>query len=113
MTLDDFRNREDPIQYSIIRDESACIKLLVAWPNTEVKYAPTGEEKTWVQHWRACEYDAAQWFENAGVSLLIARRCADVLINNRLIYPDGSVNEVVLGVHRAFLAKAAGGRKKK
>lgn len=97
-----FRDKESAAQIAVLAVEDGfeidAMRVLSAWPNTP---------HVWIQPKEPCPeaYSAEAWSwlvsgwsidinavaEAAGVSFNVARKKIDVLVGNRIIYPDGSM----------------------
>lgn len=109
--LDSIRGEENPAQYSILQGSDLRLRMFVAWQYLGVKFSPKGNERSLEELWASCVYDPACWYKAADVDDLYAPRHAEILKANRLIYPDGTINEVVKRIVMAIVAKEATRRK--
>lgn len=101
----------------ILGDEDAC-KVLVAWQKTDQLWrhprSPAPEathgrmEALWTWIVSGWEIDDAKVARLAGVPFSVTHAKLEMLIGNRLIYPDGSMSGAARKVLTVFMAKKLG-----
>lgn len=105
--LESIKSEENPAQYSILQGSDIRLRMFVAWQYVKVAFAPMGDEETIEKLWAACSYNPTSWYKAADADDLYAPRHAEILKANRLIYPDGTINEIVKRIVMAVVAKEA------
>lgn len=105
--LEEIKSEENPAQYSILQGSDTRLRMFIAWQYLKVEFSPVGDEETLEELWASCFYDHTNWYKAADADDLYAPRHADILKSNRLIYPDGTINDVVKRIVTAVVAKEA------
>lgn len=99
-----FKRNEKPEVVLLIADNPELTNIVVAWTNLEVKRAEKltelggeSESDLWRWLWENAEYSRATLIEKIGVSYseLGLEGKLKLLIGNRILYPDGTVNSFV------------------
>jgi hypothetical protein len=125
-----FRGVEDNQDAVVVIGDDDAMRVLVAWTHVDNDWYPPSTACPPLVHGKlaaAWDWIRAGWDLNerkisklAGVPTSVARAKLDVLIGNRLIYPDGSLSKGVRLALAAFTAQrlglkpsAATGEKKK
>jgi len=98
--LNDFKANEEADNIIAIIDNSELQNGMIAWKSVQIKYksASDCQEKDsvaqWNWMWRQIEYDANNFGVVAGVKAQDIGNLLSRLIGLRLIYPDGTVNNL-------------------
>lgn len=97
--LNCFKENEKPEVVLLVGDDEALTKIVLAWTNTAVRRADKlsplkadTEDEAWRWLWENTEYSQE---ELMGKSVIYDRRFEaklEVLIGNRVLYPDGTIN---------------------
>jgi hypothetical protein len=97
-----FKENERPEAVLRIVDEPELIKILIAWGHTQttVKTKLTrlrggSESDAWEWLWRNTEYSRLDLATRSGVPEYGLHNQLAVLIGNRAVYPDGTLNSFV------------------
>jgi mannosyltransferase OCH1-like enzyme len=103
-TLDRFKQNEKPEVVLILAENPELIGIVVAWTNLDVRHVNkvkryNGESETvaWDWLWKNTTYNMKILKESIGkpTSETVLEVKMRHLINNRVIYPDGTVNSYV------------------
>jgi len=99
-----FKQNERPEVVLLLANNPDMVKLVVAWINLDVRCTdeltePKGESESesWEWLWQNTEYSLSELKERTGISFsesALANKMKP-LIQNRVIYPDGTVNSFV------------------
>jgi uncharacterized protein YukJ len=117
-----FKNNEKPEVVLVIANDQVLIKIVVAWPNIEIKQidkltelSSDLEKDVWAWLWENCRFNLAELraiisipYSDAGL-----QKQLETLIANRIIYPDGTVNSFVQRYLRNEVAKLFESKAKK
>jgi hypothetical protein len=94
-----FKENERPEAVLRIADDPELTNIVIAWANTTVKTrkAPTrlrsdSEADIWEWLWSNAEYSRLDLIARAGVSEYTFDKRFAVLVGNRILYPDGTLN---------------------
>ncbi len=99
-----FKQNERPETVLLIADSPDLIKVVLAWTSLNITHSqkttePNGnsENEVWEWLWKNTDYSPAELLEKLGptFSRLGLERKMKLLIGNRIIYPDGTVNSFV------------------
>ena len=99
-----FKQNEKPEVVLIVAENPDLIKIVIAWTSLDVRctdsfsnYSGTHETEAWEWLWANTVYDVKKLKEIIGISLgnMVLENKLKRLINNRIIYPDGTVNSYV------------------
>jgi len=97
-----FKENERPEAVLRIADEPELIKIVIAWTNTATEIKPKltrlrsdSEGDTWKWLWENSEFSQQDLIARAGVFEHGLDKKLAVLIGNRVLYPDGTVNSFV------------------
>ncbi len=99
-----FKRNEKPEVVLLIADNPELTSIVVAWTNLEVKRVEKltepgreSESGLWRWLWENADYSRATLIEKIGVSYseLGLEGKMKLLIGNRILYPDGTVNSFV------------------
>ena len=120
--LDWFKHNEKPEAVLVIADNLELIKIIIAWPNLEVKPAENlselkgnSENEIWDWLWKNTRFTLAEIKAKTGVpySQSVLEQKMKPLIGNRVLYPDGTVNSFVQRYLRGEVAKLFEAKAKK
>lgn len=90
------KEAETPDAILLVADSIIAQKLIVAWKTVEMqKPDPQGKFSSLKDVWAATHFDQKQWYINAGLSPSENQRIGQSLIANGIVYPDGTVNDLV------------------
>ena len=99
-----FKQNEKPEIVLLIADEPECIKIIIAWTNTQVVPADNltelvnaSEKEIWEWLWENTIYYPDELKEKTGASFSEKglENKMKPLIGNHIIYPDGIINSYV------------------
>lgn len=97
-----FKAEERPEAVLVVADDDTLTKIVVAWPTIAVEgkaaagTPPSGaEHKWWEWLWKNARYSHIEMAERTGVQGESLERKMQILIGNRVLYPDGTVNSFV------------------
>jgi hypothetical protein len=105
-----FKQNEKPETVLIITDNPELIKIVMAWANLEVTRADRlpeligkSENEAWNCLWRYTKFNLTDLKIKSGVlfSESVLETKVRLLIGNRVLYPDGTVNSFVQRYLRA------------
>ena len=120
--LNRFKQNEKPETVLVIADNHELIKVIVAWSNLDVKPADkmtmlTGdsENEVWDWLWENTGFSLTELKAKTGVpySESVLKQKMKLLIGNRILYPDGTVNSFVQRYLRSEVAKLFEAKAKK
>ncbi len=109
-----FKQNEKPEAVLMIADNPELIKIIIAWPNLEVKPVDnltelTGESENivWDWLWKNTGFNLAEIKAKTGVLYPepILEQKMKPLIGNRILYPDGTINSFVQRYLRSEVAR--------
>jgi hypothetical protein len=100
MTLDEIleaaKSAETPDTILLVADSPLAQKLVVAWKTVDIQRTdPQLDFASLKDVWAATQFDPKQWYIHAGLSPSDNQRIGQSLIANGIVYPDGTVNELV------------------
>lgn len=97
-----FKSEEKPEAVLVVADDATLTKIVVAWPAADVNRktpsaTPSGdsEHEWWEWLWKNVHYSQAEIAERTGIRGESLERKMQILIGNRVLYPDGTVNSFV------------------
>jgi hypothetical protein len=99
-----FKQNEKPEVVLLLADEPERFKLVIAWTNVQTSVAndltelnDASENKTWEWLWENTIYSLSELKDKTGVSFspLVLENKMRLLIGNRIIYPDSTMNSYV------------------
>ena len=97
--LELFKNCEKAEVVLLVAKNYELIKMLVAWRHIRLKRKATmtplsgeSEQEIWDWLWDNVEYEENDMVLRSGAGEHSVKRRLPVLIGNRLIYPDGTIN---------------------
>jgi len=97
-----FKEREKPETVLLLEGDKQLIKIVVAWSNTETRQAKPlsalasdSERGVWQWLWENTEYSEEELCTNSSVPQYSLKSKLALLIGNRALYPDGTVNSFV------------------
>ena len=100
--LASFKENERPEAVLCVAEDPRLIKIVIAWSSTsphvsrKLTHLPSEcEGDVWQWLWRNTEYSSFSLATRAGVSQYPFQEMLAVLIGNRVLYPDGTVNSFV------------------
>ena len=95
---------------SLIVDNKPAQKLVSAWSILPVVWSPPRVEppvqslgELWFWLWRGRTIDYELWYASAGINELIGDREYEPLINQRILYPDGTISEAAAAYLRSMV----------
>jgi hypothetical protein len=94
---------------ALVAQDRTLLKLAAAWPQVKVvppPPPPPGEEIDWNQVWSQTRVDYEGWSQITRLSAIKVLTGFEVLVGNRLIMPDGTLNHLV----ETLLQKEAAGQ---
>lgn len=110
--IESFREVEDPAQAAPVVGDVDATKLLAAWayyppPDWEPVGKPPASPPSarWAWLWQSCAIDTDDLAEAAGISTHVVEAKLRVLLNSRLIYPDGTISKPARGLLHAYISK--------
>ena len=93
------KTNERPEAVLVVADDASLTRLVAAWPTVAVeRKAADGEPPTRTEHewwewlWKNTRYSQAEIAERTGIRGESLERRMQILIGNRVLYPDGTVN---------------------
>ncbi len=97
-----FKAEEKPEAVLVVADDAVLTKIVVAWPTAAVERktlsitpSTDSEHEWWQWLWKNTRYSQAEIAERTGVRGQTLERKMQILIGNRVLYPDGTVNSFV------------------
>ena len=97
-----FKENEKPEAVLLVADDPELVKVIVAWSNTVTKCAePTSplvedsEDYVWKWLWDNTLYSRAELLSRVALHEREFERKWRILVGNRVLYPDGTVNSFV------------------
>jgi len=97
-----FKENERPEALLRVAQDPDLMKIVIAWGSTSPRVRPKltqlrseCEGDVWEWLWRNTEYSSFSLATRAGVSRYLFEEKLAVLIGNRVLYPDGTVNSFV------------------
>ncbi len=97
-----FKENEPPEVVLFIADDPALMKIAVAWTTTTTSrtqrataLSDESENQTWRWLWTNTEYSRDELIQKSGISSYQLDSKLDLLIGNRILYPDGTINSFV------------------
>jgi len=105
--LDEIKSAEDPLQLTALRNNQSLQSLIVAWENMEltINVKKMAEMKTLKGLWLHCMFDYEELCMASGINWLEMPRLLELAKANRLIYPDGTINQQAKSYLRTIMAK--------
>ncbi len=100
--LQQLKRNESPEAVLSVADDPELMKIVVAWTSLDVR--PVGkltdspdesDRKVWEWLWANTEYSVDDLAEKSGLTARLVERKLRLLIGNRVLYPDGTVNSFV------------------
>jgi len=91
------KSHETPSQSTVLLNNKEACSMVSSWPSVDVyvdyntKINP--KQDMWTSIWEMTSYSLSEWAASSGVPLLYAGKVARIVIGNRLIYPDGTLNK--------------------
>ncbi len=100
--LDAFKANEKPECVLIVADNQDLIKIIVAWMNTDVwqvkkmsKPPDSSEVERWDWLWKYTHFSQQELIRKSAQSSYSIEGKLVLLIGNRILYPDGTINSFV------------------
>lgn len=97
-----FKSEENPEAVLVVADDPALTKIVVAWPTINVErkepsraLSAESEHESWQWLWKNVHYSQAEIAQRTGIRGETLERKMQILIGNRVLYPDGTVNSFV------------------
>ena len=100
--LSAFKEDEKPEVVLLVGDDEALVKIVLGWTNTAVRRAEKlsplktdSEDEVWRWLWKNIKYSREELMAK---SVVYDRRFdgkLELLIGNRVLYPDGTINSFV------------------
>jgi hypothetical protein len=111
--LAEFKSQENPEAVLLVADAPDLIHMTVAWASTisrrraKLTKPPVkgGTNAWWDWLWQNTEYSLPELVRKSDLSEFEVERRLRLLIENRIIYPDGTVNSFVQRFLRAKVLK--------
>ncbi len=111
--LAEFKGQENPEAVLLVADAPDLIRMTVAWANTGTRRRARltkpplerGAPRWWDWLWQNTEYALPELARKSDLSEFEVERRLRLLIENRIIYPDGTVNSFVQRFLRAKVLK--------
>ena len=101
--LAEFKSEENPEAVLLVADAPELIRMTVAWANTVTRrrakltrpLTERGANRWWDWLWQNTEYSLPELARKSDLSEFEVERRLRLLIENRIIYPDGTINSFV------------------
>lgn len=97
-----FKERENPEAVLVVADDPEFTKIVIAWTSLDVRPVPKpsdlpgeSERERWDWLWANTRYSLDDLTERSGLTASLIQRKLKLLIGNRVLYPDGTVNSFV------------------
>ena len=97
-----FKAEEKPEAVLVVAEDATLTKIVVAWPTVAVeRKTASGKPSTDTDHewwgwlWKNARYSQTEIAEKTGIRGGSLERKMEILIGNRVLYPDGTVNSFV------------------
>lgn len=97
-----FKENENPEVVLLVADDPEFTKIVVAWTSLDVRPAEKpsqspgeSEHEIWDWLWANTGYSLADLAERSGLTVPLIERKLKLLVGNRVLYPDGTVNSFV------------------
>lgn len=97
--LKKLKGQARPEAVLVVKGDPELIRILVSWPNIEISprsyispLSDSSSAASWGWLWKNTDYSQDDLRTNCGVDEESLKAKLAVLIGNRIIYPDGSVN---------------------
>ena len=97
-----FKAEESPEVVLVVADDHDLIRLCIAWTNTAVRMKGKmaalkdgSSHGTWQWLWDHAEYDRRELIRKSGVGSHGFDGKMGILVGNRILYPDGTINAFV------------------
>ena len=109
-----FKQNEKPEAVLIIANNPELIRISIAWTNIQVKQnliltelSEESDAQVWLWLWENTNFKLAELKNNSGVSYseTVLQDKLKLLIGNKVLFPDGSVNSFVQRYLRECVAK--------
>ena len=117
-----FKQNEKPETVLVIADNHELIKIIVAWSNLEVNRADklpsiagNSENEIWEWLWKNSRFSLTELKAKTGAPYAesVLEQRMKLLIGNRILYPDGTVNSFVQRYLRGEVAQLFEAKPKK
>ena len=96
------KDNEKPEAVLLVADDPELVKVIVAWSNTVVKSAEKAsvlpddsDDRVWKWLWDNALYSRPELLSRIALSEREFDRKWKILVGNRVLYPDGTVNSFV------------------
>jgi len=100
--LEWFKKNEKPETVLVVGEDEALTKIVLAWSNITVrrisKLSPLTtdtESEVWQWLWKNAQYSREELIAKSVVYDRLFDRKLELLIGNRVLYPDGTMNSFV------------------
>ena len=97
-----FKEKEKPETVLVVAENEALIKIVLAWSNIAVRRDPEvsslpadTESEVWQWLWKNAQYSREELMAKSVVYDRLFDRKLELLIGNRVLYPDGTMNSFV------------------
>jgi hypothetical protein len=97
-----FKEKEQPEVVLLIADEPHLIRIIVAWPNIRISRSKrlsqlqdNSDSAVWNWLWENTSYSREDLMVKSAVPENAFAAKMSVLIGNRVLYPDGTINSLV------------------
>lgn len=94
-----FKQNENPEMILLVAKDSLLVKIVLAWTNTAVRRArrlspldSDSADKVWQWLWRNARFSREEFVKRIPASDKGIDGLIDSLINNRILYPDGTIH---------------------
>lgn len=92
-----FKEQDSPEKIIFIADDVELTKIVLSFKNVECRFVENeNKSEDWKSLWECTEIDKKGLTEITNVNPDILERYLNVLIGNKIIYPDGMISENVL-----------------
>lgn len=102
------QDRNDEASVLLVDDKPA-LRLLSAWVKCPIRWEPPStdppkeEHDLWEWLWVGVQFDIDRLAKRAGLQPFVAKERWQVLQDNRLVFPDGTVPEAALSMMQAHV----------
>ena len=102
LRIRDMGLRDDtPTQILLVKDNENARLAILTWPKVDISYSGNiFAMNSLAEMWLCCSPNLITWHQLCGVSLRELRSIFLMLKGNAILYPDGSISEIVLGYIR-------------
>jgi len=97
-----FKENEKPETVLVVGEDEQSTRIVLAWSNIDVsradKLSPLkgdSENEAWKWLWRNAKYSREELMDQSALHNHLFDSKLDMLIGNRVLYPDGTINSFV------------------